>query len=74
MKQNKLEKEHFNMSNIAKANLLQQAMDKLQEADVLVQQALGASDECYSLHNKIENIAEEVAEYAEQLIEMQVTE
>jgi uncharacterized coiled-coil DUF342 family protein len=62
------------MSNISKAQKLQEAMDKLHEADALVQEALGASDECYELHNKIENIVEEVAEYAEQLIEMQITE
>jgi uncharacterized coiled-coil DUF342 family protein len=62
------------MSNIAKANKLQQAIELLEQADALVQQALGASDECYDLHNAIENIAEEIAEYAEQLVEMQVTE
>ena len=62
------------MSNISKAIKLQEAIGKLHEADALMQEALGASEECYSLHNAIENIAEEVAEYAEQLIEMQVTE
>jgi uncharacterized coiled-coil DUF342 family protein len=62
------------MSNISKANKLQEAIDKLNEADALVQQALGATDECYELHNAIENIAEEIAEYAEQLVEMQVTD
>jgi hypothetical protein len=62
------------MSNISKANKLQEAIYKLQEADALVQEALGASDDCYNLHNAIENITEEVAEYAEMLIEMQITE
>ena len=62
------------MSNISKANKLQEAMELLEQADALVQEALGASDECYDLHNKIGNIVEEVAEYAEQLVEMQVTE
>ena len=46
----------------------------MEQADALVQEALGASDECYEVHNAIENIAEEIAEYAEQLVEMQVTE
>ena len=62
------------MSNMAKANKLQQAIELLEQADALVQAALGASDECYDLHNAIENIAEEIAEYAEQLVEMQITE
>ena len=62
------------MSNISKAQKLQEAIDKLNEADALMQEALGASDECYDLHNKIGNIVEEVAEYAEQLVEMQITD
>jgi hypothetical protein len=62
------------MSNMAKANKLQQAIELLEQADALVQAALGASDESYEVHNAIENIAEEIAEYAEQLVEMQVTE
>ena len=39
------------MSNISKAIKLQEAIDKLHEADALMQEALGASEECYSLHN-----------------------
>jgi uncharacterized coiled-coil DUF342 family protein len=62
------------MSNISKAIKLQAAIDKLHEADALMQEALGASEECFDLHNAIENIAEEIAEYGEMLIEMQVTE
>jgi uncharacterized coiled-coil DUF342 family protein len=62
------------MSNITKAIKLAEAVELLAQADMLVQQALGASDECYEMHNAIENIAEEIAEYAEQLVEMQVTE
>jgi hypothetical protein len=62
------------MSNISKAIKLQEAIDKLHEADALVQAALGASDECYDLHCGIEEIADTLAEYAEQLTEMQVTE
>ena len=62
------------MSNIAKANKLQEAIDKLHEADALMQEALGASEECFDLHCAIENIAEEIAEYGEMLIEMQITD
>jgi uncharacterized coiled-coil DUF342 family protein len=62
------------MSNISKANKLQEAINKLHEADALLQQALGATDECYEMHNAIEDIADELQEYAEQLVEMQVTD
>jgi hypothetical protein len=62
------------MSNISKANKLQEAINKLHEADALMQQALGASDECYDLHCSIEDVADTLAEYAEQLVEMQVTD
>jgi uncharacterized coiled-coil DUF342 family protein len=73
-KQNKLEKERFNMSNISKANKLQEAIDKLHEADALMQEALGASEECFDLHCAIESVADDIAEYAEQLVEMQITD
>jgi uncharacterized coiled-coil DUF342 family protein len=62
------------MSNIAKANKLQAAIDKLNEADALVQEALGVSDECFDLHCGIQSMADDIAEYAEQLVEMQITE
>jgi hypothetical protein len=62
------------MSNISKAIKLQEAIDKLHEADALVQAALGATEECYDLHNGIQSIVDDIAEYAEQLVEMQVTE
>jgi hypothetical protein len=62
------------MSNVSKAQKLQEAIDKLHEADALMQEALGACDECYDLHCAIESVADDVAEYAEQIIEMQVTE
>lgn len=47
-----------------KAKQLQQAYNLLQQADALVQQALGAGDKCYDIHNAIQDIAEEVAEEA----------
>ena len=62
------------MSNISKANKLQEAINKLHEADALVQEALGATEECFDLHCGIESIADDIAEYAEQLVEMQITE
>jgi uncharacterized coiled-coil DUF342 family protein len=62
------------MSNISKAIKLQEAIDKLHEADALVQQALGATEECYDLHSGIQSMADDIAEYAEQLVEMQITD
>lgn len=43
-----------------KAQLLRDAMELLQEADALVQQALGATDVCYETHNRIEDIVEDL--------------
>lgn len=39
---------------------LQQAIALLNQADVLVQQAMGHSDECYYIHSQIENAADDV--------------
>jgi hypothetical protein len=62
------------MSNISKAIKLQEAINKLHEADALMQAALGACDDCYEMHCAMENIADELQEYADTLVEMQVTE
>jgi hypothetical protein len=62
------------MSNISKAQKLQEAIALLHEADALMQEALGATDECYDLHCGLEDIVHCMEEYAEQLVEMQVTE
>jgi hypothetical protein len=40
--------------------LLNQAILKLEEADALVQAALGPTDVCYETHNRIEDIAEDL--------------
>jgi hypothetical protein len=62
------------MSNITKAIKLAEAVELLAQADVLVQHALGATDECYELHNALEDLQATLEEYAEQLVEMQVTD
>ena len=62
------------MSNIAKANKLQQAIDKLNEADALMQEALGATEECFDLHTGIQSMADDIAGVVEQLDEMQITD
>jgi hypothetical protein len=62
------------MSNITKAEKLATAIELLAEADALVQQALGAGDECYEVHNALADLADTLEGFAEQLIEMQITE
>jgi hypothetical protein len=62
------------MSNIAKANKLQEALDKLREADVLVQEALGDTEDCYEMHCALEDLQDTLAGFVEQLEEMQITE
>ena len=48
------------MLTLQQQKLIAEAMQKLEEADALVQQALGASDECYELHCAIENTVDEL--------------
>ncbi len=62
------------MSNIARANKLQAAIDKLNEADALMQEALGDTEECFDLHCGIQSMADDIAEVVGQLDEMQITE
>jgi translation elongation factor EF-G len=46
--------------NTAQFNQLQQALKLLAEADALVQSAMGACDECYSIHCAIEDVEDEI--------------
>jgi hypothetical protein len=62
------------MSNISKAIQLEKAIALLNEADAIVQAALGASDDCYEVHCAIEDLADTLEGFAEQLVEMQITE
>ena len=62
------------MSNIEKANKLQEAIALLMDADNCMQTALGATEDCYELHNALEDIQDTLRGYAEQLVEMQITE
>ena len=50
-----------------KKQRLEMVVALLQDADAMLQGVLGASDECYELHNAIENVAEEVEELIKQL-------
>lgn len=53
------------MLNAKQNELMMKAADLLHEADCLVQQALGASDECYELHCAIEDASETILEYVQ---------
>ena len=44
------------MAPIDKAELLRRAVEQLEEADALVQEALGACDVCYETHNRIQDL------------------
>ena len=48
------------MYNDKQNKLMLEAVELLHKADALVQQAMGASDECYYIHSQIENAAEDV--------------
>ena len=50
------------MYNAKQNELMLKAVDLLHEADCLVQQAMGASDECYEIHNAIEEASDAVLE------------
>lgn len=50
------------MYNAKQNELMLKAVELLHEADCLVQTAMGASDECYEIHNAIEDASEAVLE------------
>jgi len=45
-----------------KRERLEMAIALLQDADAMIQAALGASDECYEMHNAIEEVIDEVTD------------
>lgn len=54
------------MPPVDKAELLRRAVEQLEEADALVQEALGACDVCEETHNRIQDlIADLEADIAE---------
>ena len=54
------------MYNAKQNELMLKAVELLHEADCLVQTAMGASDECYEIHNAIEDASELVLEQIQQ--------
>lgn len=43
-----------------KIAILESAIERLHESDALVQQALGATDECYDIHSALEDMADDL--------------
>ena len=43
-----------------KSELLNKAVELLEQADALVQEALGDSDVCYETHNQIQNVVDDL--------------
>ena len=58
------------LAPIDKAELLRRAVEQLEEADALVQEALGACDVCEETHNRIQDLIfdleADIAEFAEE--------
>ncbi len=48
--------------NAKQNELMSKAVDLLHEADCLVQKAMGAGDECYEIHNAIDDVVASVLE------------
>jgi hypothetical protein len=61
-------------SNYAKANELTKAIKLLNEANVLVQAALGDTNDCLAVHLAIEDVVYTLEDYCDNLIEMQITD
>jgi len=54
------------MFNDKQNALMLEAVELLHKADALVQQAMGASDECYYIHIQIEDASETLLEHIQQ--------
>jgi hypothetical protein len=50
------------MFNNKQNKLMLEAVELLHKADALMQEAMGASDECYDLHCGIESMADDLLE------------
>jgi succinylglutamate desuccinylase len=54
------------MFNDKQNKLMLEAVEALHKADALMQEALGASDECFDLHCGIESMADDLLEVIQQ--------
>lgn len=50
------------LSNKQKSKLLNKAATLIEQADALMQQALGADDECYYIHTQLENAKDDIVD------------
>lgn len=48
------------LTNAQKSKLLNDAVDLLEQADALIQKALGASDVCYDTHTRLADIVDDL--------------
>ena len=51
------------LTNAEKSALLNKAVDLINEADALMQKALGADDEVYYIHTQLENAADDITDF-----------
>ena len=54
------------MFNTKQNALMLEAVELLHRADALVQQAMGASDECYYIHCQLEDASETLLEHIQE--------
>ena len=54
------------MFNAKQNALMLEAVELLHRADALVQQAMGASDECYYIHCQLEDASETLLEHIQE--------
>ena len=48
------------LTSAQKSKLLNKAVDLLEEADALIQQALGATDVCYETSTQVQNVIDDL--------------
>lgn len=50
------------LTNEQRSKLLNKAVDLLNEADALIQKALGAGEDCYYISTQVQNAADDVVD------------
>jgi hypothetical protein len=58
--------EQLNVITAEQATKLAQAVELLNQANVLMQEGLGACDFCYEAHNILENLQDDLLQIADQ--------
>jgi len=58
--------EQLNVITAEQATKLEQAVELLAQANVLMQQGLGACEFCYEAHNILENLQDDLLQIADQ--------